>query len=346
MVLRYADGFDIYEDTTDMGNGGVTNSGKTYSTSGGRFGGGCVSGGLSTDVISYAVPAPQLTTIIVEFAYKHDGAGGSLDDLLTVTASNGGVIGRVRHDAAGNVKGYGNVGGTAYTGTGAVLTPNEWVWVEFKILCGTNASNDGAISMRINEIEVFNVTGIDTAITSLAVGGVSIYGSQGTHYIDDVIIIDDTTDADDTVVDFTGDVRIDTLRPTANGTHQDWVANTGSAYAAIDDTITASDGDTTYVSSTTINHKSTFVIENPGGSATHVVGCQVRARAKKLDAGSRNMVAVARGSTTTVDGNDAADPGTAYKWARIGFVTQDPDTGSDFTPTTFNAAEFGFKMNN
>lgn len=346
MVLRYADGFDLYDDTADMENGGVSNAGKVYAASGGRFGGGCVTGAASTEVITYAIPAPQLTTFIVAFAYFHDGNGGSLDDLLTVTASNGGVIGRVRHDASGNVLGYGNSVSPDATGSGAVLTPNEWVWVEFKILCGTNASNDGAIEMRINEIEVFTNSGIDTAITDLDVGFVNIYGSQGTHAVDDVVIIDDTTDADDVIADYTGDVRIDTLRPTANGFHQDWTPNTGTAYQALDDAFSAPDEDSTYVTSTTINHKSTFEIENPGGVASAVLAAQVRVRAKKLDAGSRNIVAVARNGSTTVDGNDPVDPGTDYKWTRAGFVTEDPNTGGSFTPSTFNSTEFGFKMNN
>ena len=130
--------------------------------------------------------------------------------------------------------------------------------------------------------------------------------------------------------DFLGDVRIDAVYPTADGTYTAWTPSTGTSHYALVDETTPNTTD--YNSSNTIGQKDSYVMGNPPSLASQIIyGVRVKVAAQKDDAGSRSMkVGVRSGTTDSLSAAQALGTSQLY-YTNIHEV--DPGTGASWTPS-------------
>jgi hypothetical protein len=148
----------------------------------------------------------------------------------------------------------------------------------------------------------------------------------------------------------TGDFKTGATAPTWNVTlgasttdnHVTWT-NMGavSQYKLVNES--DPDGDSSYISSSTLNDISRFTYPVVTGSA--VLAVVVWAYARKDDGGFRTIqAAIKSGATVGTSGTDKA-LGTNYQHTMLTCLT-DPNTGAAWTLSAVNAAEFGIKITN
>ena len=141
---------------------------------------------------------------------------------------------------------------------------------------------------------------------------------------------------------FNGDMRVCSHLPNSDGGASQWTPSTGTAhYACVDDATPG--GDTDYVSDATAGHRDTYGFPAlPVGSSATVKAVQVRMWARKDDAGTRTIDAVARIGGTNYDNGSALALSTSYSAQEARYLT-DPSTGSAWTVSGVNGAELGVK---
>jgi len=198
-------------------------------------------------------------------------------------------------------------------------------WFRFEAKFVTDGST-GSMVVHIDGQEVLNVTGINTSI-----GGSTDHITFNNPrfdtdvcYWDDIVWWDDVGEINN---DFFGDLRIDELLPTANGASQDWVPNTGSAYAAVDDPVGSYDNDTTYIASSAADARSNFAMSDIATPSDKICAVQVRARVKKSDAGATTLSTYISSGDESVDDATPHTPTTAYLFIAGDVHETDPSTG-------------------
>jgi hypothetical protein len=198
-------------------------------------------------------------------------------------------------------------------------------------------NSTGYIEVRINEVTVLNLTGIDTQNTTNAAAAQFIVGKAnasgalapiagfGTFDLDDAFAWDDdATDAENTVVDFVGDKGAYWLAPDADTATSDFT-KTGSvtAYGAIDEVPPTG---TEYLADTTGTARTIVSVESLPANVAEVIAFMPIIYARKEESGAVTMrggLVVAGDETYGPDDN----PDTAYAYLRPGPKTIDPDTG-------------------
>lgn len=140
---------------------------------------------------------------------------------------------------------------------------------------------------------------------------------------------------------YLGDVRVQTLLPTADATVQFSHTGLGSnhANAANSPPVPASD----YNSDTVVGHQDTFDMATISSGLTTVFGLNVKVLYQKADAGARLVQNVLVSSSTTATGTATA-PGVTPTSIATMFET-DPNTSAQWTQTNANAATPGYKIN-
>lgn len=310
-------------------------------------------GGITTTAAGHIIPCAGLSSEddwIVGFAFRtvyswFNVAGTERSPVLEFIDSDGDVMLAV-YLASGtlNVR-AGVVGsGTKLGFADALLTTNVWHYVECKVKFN---STTGSVVLRVNEEEVLNLSGVNTAATTggdtrpsaIAIGG----GVRAQRIeVDDIYIMDDAGSIP-AHTDFLGDVRAERLNPTSDGATTDFTNNGGGDnYQDVDDATT--DDDTTYVQSSTATEKDTYGFGNISITPANVEAVSVKTSIRKTDAGSRNFVHVARRGSE-ID-SAVLYPSVTYHYMESVFP-QDPNGGSPiaWTKTTVDAAEFGYKVN-
>lgn len=236
------------------------------------------------------------------------------------------------------------------TSPGAISS-SSYDYLEFKI---THHGTTGIIEVKKNGSAFWTLSDQNTAISgsnnsaSVLVGGYgALVGGSGAnvqnHFlranVSDFYLLDTTGAFANT---FIGDVVVEPLSPTADGNYEEWALSAGSdSFALIDDAAGAIDGDATYISSGTLDQRSTFVTSNsvaPTGGA--VVAVVVTMYCKKDDGGSNLVAGMARLAGTDGVGTNADVPGT-YAF-RQSFIYEKPGGGA-WTVADVNDAEFGVK---
>lgn len=338
MSVLFMDGFDIYTNAADAIVGGwmSENANQLFSTTDGRFGGGCLKNGVTTS--GWHAPATVVPggTVIVAFAYwvNHTG-GGASDSIITGRDRNGAQLFRLEHNTSGDLKAYNQpntkVGSTA---SAALAATSTWYWIEMKVVLGTGAAN-GSIEVQVNGTTVIGSVGSIDTNNGNDLASIMFSGSSGDSRFDDVIIMDGNGTGMNA---FLGDTKIDSFVPNGDGATVDWTASAGSDYQCVDDALANSNGDTDYVASSTSGHKTQLAMSNFADNPTAVHGLQIRTRSKKTDSGARTYRAniVSAGST----GNGTTLGLTAdYAWRRNGVFTRNPSGSALWTKSSINAAQ-------
>lgn len=192
----------------------------------------------------------------------------------------------------------------------------------------------GYIEVRINEVTVLNLTGIDTQSTANAEtsqvairegGTVTETAQFGFMDIDDCFAWDnDATDAENTVVDWVGDKGCYYLPTTADTAEADWTLSTGATGYSLIDELDPNDAD--YIGDSTGAARSIFEVAALPGNVAEVIAMMPVIRARKEESGSvtiRGGVVVGASESYTPD----TSPSTSFAYLTPGPKTIDPDTG-------------------
>lgn len=285
--------------------------------------------------------APSGTTVIVGFSVRLEGMpASSLGGLAGVQHGSVNQV-SLTADTDGTLQVWAGNPGDTLLGSGGMITNGVPYFIEMKVVLGTGTS--GSVIVRINETEVINVTGVNTAPSGTAIwsqtwlGGVTNPSAGGYTYIDDWHVLDGSGAAP--LNDFLGDCRVDKRIPTADGAVADWTPLSGTRASNVDDA--APDDDTTYNSTLTAGATDTFVVEDAPVVGATVYGVQLNVGWKKADAGGCVVAPIIRSGGTNYPG-PTVNPGTTYFYTSWP-VGLNPATSAPWTEAAYNAAEFGYR---
>jgi len=216
------------------------------------------------------------------------------------------------------------------------LQQGVWSYLEVRMKCHDSA---GTCIIRLNGIEVLNLTGLDTlySTSTLTRFAVASTGTFNTYFhIDDLVVMDTTGSLNNT---FMGDVTISAIFPTGAGNSSGWTPSAGSNYDCVNET--SPNDDTDYNATSVLTTKDLYAFADaPAGADIRAV--QVLAAVRKGAEGPGQVKLVTRSNSTDYDGVAQGIGGTSYSYVREVYET-DPATAVAWTEGGFNAAEFGLK---
>lgn len=246
----------------------------------GRFGGKC----LKIDSANGTLPFNEHSAGITDrgalgFAFKTSQITYSPAQSFMRVQLDGAVQLALHYTASGAIEVRRGENGTLLgTTANNVLIQNNWNHVELVYRIDPTV---GAATVYVDGFARLTLTNVNTR--NLATNNVNQIFVQagGSHqrFWDDIFHTDTQAQV--------GDCRFETLAVTANGASQDFVANTGAAWDAVNDT--APDGDTTYISSGTVGARSTFTLADLVTVPLSIKMLNMRAYARKDDAATRGI---------------------------------------------------------
>lgn len=206
----------------------------------------------------------------------------------------------------------------------------------------------GTVVIRVDGAVVLNLTSQDTRAAGTTVDRFYLQGLGGgdgqSAVFDDMYILDDVdsgvTGAPND--NYLGDIRVVALLPDGNGNSSDLLGSDADSvdnYLLVDEV--PPDEDTTYVESSTVNDKDTYEYDDLTQTTGSVFGVQISPRARKTDAGTREIATVARLVAVEVDGPNQSVP-VAYTYL-TDIREANPD-GDQWTIADVNGAEYGVKV--
>lgn len=302
----------------------------------GRFGGYCVN---RTDSIapSFSLATPA-SVLVMGIAVKDSAVISEADHNIGFHANGAALMVVLSGITLYLYRGpswTGTIIGT-YTGVDTAA----WNYVELK---ATLADAGGTAIVRLNGVEVINFTG-DTRSGGSDTAWTACTFDSGNNHVqhDDLYILDGTGPAP--YNDFLGDVKVETVVPTGNGTTSQLTGSDGNStdnYLLVDELPVSV---TDYAGSSTVGDKDTYAMGNISTASGQVFAVQASALAFKSDAGVANMKVVERVSSGT-ERESTSTPLTASPgaWITTGPRTADPDSAA-WTIASVNSAEFGTKV--
>lgn len=333
MAVLFIDGFDHY--TTDaqaLTKWSLWGVDWNITAGVGRFGSaGARNSAGANATISATLPS-ALATVLVGFACKAPADASSyillgLYDGATEQLS-------VRVQAATGRLQISRAGTTLATSTFAVS--NVYVYIELK---ATISDAAGSYDLRVNGVSVLSASGVDTKNTANASVNSVRFGistNVAEFDIDDVYIADTTGAAPNN--DLLGDVRVETIQPTAAGNSTQFTPSTGANYTTVDE---ASPSTADFVTSTADNQTDTYTFGNLSSTPTTVHAVAVRVYASKTDAAAKSLAIVTRPASTDHVSADMALSTSSTYYSEIRSLN--PETSAAWTGAEVNATEWGVK---
>jgi len=341
MSIIFMDSFDHYTTAAQaltkgwqIGPSHFSSSVKRTGTQSGQFQNGSIA--------TLPVTIPDGTAIYLHFAIYSDNVSGNLCSSATDPAS----IAATQVSVAVMTNGalYAHLRGAVIAGTlTAPLTfrYNVWNYMQVKFVVSDTV---GEVEVYLNGALVIDVNSKDTRYDGSLFTNAVMFGSNYSHYIDDLVI--SYNDADGINDGYLGDVRVACLLPqtdaVAAGSNADFTPSTGTDHGALVDEATPND-DTDYVSSSTLNHVDSW--EFPAlGYTGDIKGVQMSLRAKKSDSGTRAIAAVTKpAATNRVHATNHYLGMTDYVyWKAI--WDQNPEDSAAWEVADVDGAEFGVKV--
>lgn len=338
MTILITESFDGVVSLDDLGYGKwEINSGFLGATSSGRHGSAGEASIVDGLLVQKTFTADKHATMIVGGAYKRnlahtklmtfDGDGGTTAHITVMRLSTGAI--EVRRGLSG---------GTVLGTTDADVAPaGSWAYIEVKVVLHDTA---GSVVVYADGVNVLNLTGIDTRNggTDPTIDRIQIFGG----YWDDLVILNGAGSVNN---DFIGDVTVESILPSGNGTTSNGVGSDGNStdnYALVGEAGISTTG---YVDFATTGDKDTYAFANLtfGSPSKSVAAVAVYAFARKGDTGARSAATIARLGGTEVDGPDVAlgNPDTPGAWVSGTYETK--PGGGAWTLADVDSAEFGFK---
>lgn len=198
----------------------------------------------------------------------------------------------------------------------------------------------GYIEVRVNEVTVLNLTGIDTqgtanaAAAQFSIGESKVLNSAsppdasagfGNFDIDDVFAWDtDATDSENTIADWVGDKGVYLLKPNGDTAEADFtVVNSVTSYGAINEVPPSG---TSYLQTADATARTVVEVEPLPDNVAEVIALSGFIYARKEESGTVGYRAgLISGTDETYGPED--NPSTAYAYLRPGPKTIDPATG-------------------
>jgi hypothetical protein len=292
---------------------------------------------VCTVQMSKTLPAP-LTTIVLGFAFRTTllpaaGSAGRLYAAWTAAAAQVLDV-RILDTGALYINGI--------TSPVNKVFANTWHYCEVKAVI---AGASGSVQARIDGIEVIPTTTVNLGSTGVQTAGIYsesnngwITGSATVLDFDDFYVMDSSGAVN---TSFAGDVHVSTLYPSADGANTGLTPDTGTPhYSRVNEH--PPDGDTSYVGSATVGTKDTYICTDVPSVAGPVTGIQTNLWARKDDAGTRQIAPVVRLAGTDQVGSSLTLATTYVDLTEIYDV--EPGSGTGWTITDVNAAEFGVEV--
>jgi hypothetical protein len=336
MALLGMNGFEDYGDTADMKADDFVTTVGTMAFETGRITGRALTINSFDDDYYHHLTAPTTATWYIGLGVKATSPPSS-DSVLIFTRNT---------DGGEEIRVYLAVGGTMQvrrSGTLLGTTTNSvnfgtWNHIVLKVF---QNNTTGTVEFWLNGTKEIDLTNVDTlnTVASLQYVHIAAVSASLPIAIDDLYIGDDSgTD----MTDQQGDCVIEMLTPNANGTTNNFTASPAvSNYLNVDDG-SAPDDDTTYNHSSTATHKELYACSNITGNVDTIHAVQVRAYARKEDAGNRQINLICRNNVTEVDSGQKGLT-TTYGY-KSHIYENDPDGGGNWTEADVNAMEVGLEI--
>lgn len=210
-------------------------------------------------------------------------------------------------------------------------------WYHLEVKCKVDDTT-GFVEVRLDGRTVLYATGDTRDASTGIVDNVATAFNTNTSNINGDVDFDDFSvwnEAGTINNDWLGDCEVQTSFATADDVITGWTANVGSAWDAINDA--GEDGDTTFISSSTVNAPASFVMGDLATTPSKILGVQVTALALKTDSGNRS-VRVGIDSNAAV--SEGADTALGLTYAPVYTVVErNPDGNVAWTPAAVNAAK-------
>lgn len=351
-MLLFMEGFDFYavSDATEgekRYGGGNFSAGMVAAT--GRFGTGqALEPNTNTRFIRKAFPA-NIATGVMGVAFFIRGAASTLRNQVFVLQDDTSCQLALCVNAAGNLILVRSTTANILATSSFVLATELWYYIEMKWEIANSTAAD--VVVKVNGTTVITLAaGADTQATANAyvthwkMGATDVdSGANSLQRMDDIYIAD-LTGSGNAIRDFTGDVRVTTLRPTGNGNSTQLLNTAGNStnnYLYVDDP-TDVDDDSTYVESSTVGNKDTYAHGDLAANITNVLAVAINTSARKTDAGTREISHVTRMGSTDYNSANVSLASTYV----INQTIQEsrPSDSAAWASSDVNSAEFGVEV--
>lgn len=339
MSLLFQTGFDHYTTVLDRWNS-ITGNDVTIQSSQGRNSSKALrinrfSSGQSSSAAYRSLPT-NYQTIYFAFAMRWPTlpSGGEVSVAQVLDGSTAQLT--LKLDWLGVLRFYRSTSTLLGTVPSFNAVANVWYHFEWKAKISTTV---GEIELRINEVDhaISGSGSLNTQASANAYSNVIALTqleqgtNGGTVYFDDVVVRDDA---------FSGDVEVLSIFPDGIGTTDQWTA-TGAATTAAATDEAAPNGDTDYASTANVGDLTLHTFQDIPTTST-IQAVVAMPYVKKTDAGTAKIKSTTRSGGTNYDGAEQAPSDASYAYFPHIWET-DPNTGSAWTASNLNSAEFGFK---
>ena len=217
------------------------------------------------------------------------------------------------------------------------LIANTWYWIEAQVTIDPAA---GVANVNVNGNVVLAQSGLNTRATANSFFNVLVVTSAGSGQQMDSYHFWDGTAGDVSAFGY-GEHVIDTELANAVGTNSAWTPNAaGNNFTKVNEA--HEDGDTTYVSTLTVNAIDSYGFVNVH-PVTGTVGTVAINSICRVDDGLAHVIDHYTLSGGVVGLSAGVSPATTYA-NRQTFQGTDPNTAAAWTIAGRNAAEFGYKF--
>ncbi len=335
--ILFQDGLDLYTQASDLSMtylGALT--GVTFSTTGGRFGG----GGVSLSTLGVWINTGTQSDLWVSSAMsvtRVQPADYIVASWGTDHASNNGMENQVTFNPTTGVwKAW--IGGyqitVAGSATKALTSGTHWIDAH----CTRDASA-GVIELWVDGVQILDVTGINTkafASNNMIYAGwgdASGNGSIGATF-DDLFITNATKGR-------LGDSRIDTKVPTSDATPNNGTPSTGTDHFACVDEAQFNTSDYITMPNTS-GDKEVYGHGSIASTPAVVHSVRVVLVSQKTDAGAFSLEPLVVSGGTEGDGS--SQPLSTSWGIQASIFETDPNTSAAWTYANANAADVGYKV--
>lgn len=274
---------------------------------------------------------------------------------LTSSPTNGAVFG-VSNANAGQVYCFIGAGGLKIfrgdpTGVSVqlgsaiqnVVASVGWAYIELKIVVATGSS--GSVQVQVNGTTVALLSGLNTSADGTTVINGVMLGTANTavtasftSYFDDVYVCD--TIGSTPYNAFLAPVRVVTQFPVGNGSVTNF---TGLAlHPNWQNVNQVTDFDATYNYSNTIGSIDSFIAAVLPASASGIFAVKITGAGRVDDAGLRTVQTYLKSGLTSAAGTNVNLAGSYQYFSDI--YTVDPNISANWTPSSVNLLQFGYKI--
>lgn len=251
------------------------------------------------------------------------------DRMAALRMDQDGTLTVVRHDTINSTQ-------VLATASNA-FTVDEWNFVELKIKFSITA---GSFEVRVNGVSVASGSSVRTTSTSEERPSQLRFGTinGSTLDVDDFYVLNDQGTINN---DFLGDIRVQRLRPNGVGSNEEFSRNSGTSnWGQLNET--SEDDETTYVESNRLLFRDLYHYEDLPAAVDGIFGVIAKPVLRKNDAGTRTYVLMCSSDGVLGRTETLYPAGSYVRQAKI-FET-DPATGTFWTETSINSAQFGVEI--